>query len=122
MRLITCLSASLLSLTVITGCASKSVPEPARSFFSIDPENPARFVYSQEWAQSARPEKGKRDGAATRKRGRNDRSGDQRSEISQQFLAALDEELVQQNLCPQGYRVLDLQRQPGRMTLSGQCR
>lgn len=122
MRFITCRSALLLSLTVITGCASKAVPEPARSFFSIDPENPARFVYSQEWAQSARPEKGKRDGATPRKRGRNDRSGDQRSEISQQFLAALDGELVQQSLCPQGYRVLDLQRQPGRMTLSGQCR
>lgn len=136
MRLALYLITVSLSVTVLSGCASRSEPQPGQNVFNVDSDNPQRFSFTQEWdmpEQRERPEakavdgqqreRGHRGGHGKKAERRGeDRIEDQRGEMSQQLLSALDDVLHSRHLCESGYRVLDVQRQPARMTLIGECK
>lgn len=136
MRLALYLITVSLSVTVLSGCASRSEPQPGPNFFNLDSDNPQRFSFTQEWDVPDQPERaepvevdgqtrerGHRGGHAKKAEQRDEELiDDQRGEMSQQLLSALDDVLHSRNLCISGYRVLDVQRQPARMTLIGECR
>lgn len=130
MRVMLYLITVMLSVTVISGCASQPEPKPLLNFFSVDTENPLRFSFTQEWEIPDRPERSgdatteghARDKGRSKGHGARDETEDQRGEMSQQLLTALDEVLDSRTFCTAGYRVLDVQRQLGRMTLIGECR
>ena len=136
MRLALYLITVSLFVTVLSGCASRPEPLPGQHLFSLDPEHPQRFSFTQEWdmpeqregSDAAAVDGQKRErglgGGHVRKAERRDEDlmEDQRGEMSQQLLSALDDLLHSKHLCASGYRVLDVQRQPARMTLIGECR
>lgn len=136
MRLALCLITVSLSVTVLSGCASRSEPQPGQNFFNLDSDNPQRFSFTQEWDVPEQPERPEVKAVDGQKRERGHRGGhgrkaerrdenlieDQRGEMSQQLLSALDDVLQSRHLCESGYRVLDVQRQPVRMTLIGECK
>jgi len=136
MHLALYLIAVSLSVTVLNGCASRSEPQPGPNFFRLDSDNPQRFSFTQEWglpeqrerseaapSDGQKGERGRRGGHARKAERRDDDLiEEQRGEMSQQLLSALDDVLHSRNLCVSGYRVLDVQRQPARMTLVGECR
>lgn len=136
MRLALYLITVSLFVAVLSGCASRPEPLPGQHVFSLDPEHPQRFSFTQEWDMPEQREQSEPAAEEDQKRERGHRSGrdrkakrrgddlieDQRGEMSQQLLSALDDVLHSRNLCVSGYRVLDVQRQPARMTLMGECR
>ena len=136
MRLALYLITVSLSVTVLSGCASRSEPQPGQNFFNLDSDNPQRFSFTQEWDMPEQRERPEATAVDAQKRERGHRGGhgrkaerrdedlieDQRGEMSQQLLSALDDVLHSRRLCVSGYRVLDVQRQPARMILIGECK